>query len=105
MEMVMVRQVRESSIERAFCRAVHQVGGIPEKFKASRRGVPDRLVLLPGGGMALCEIKRPGEAPRADQEAVHDEYRALGHQVFVIDSIAAVDAFIAAIGATDMTEE
>ena len=57
-------------------------------------GVPDRMVCLPGGRVVFAELKAPGKQPRPDQAAKHRELRALGFRVEVLDSKAAVDAFI-----------
>ena len=57
-------------------------------------GVPDRMVCLPGGRVVFAELKAHGKQPRPDQVAKHRELRALGFRVEVLDSKAAVDAFI-----------
>ncbi len=57
-------------------------------------GVPDRMVCLPGGRVVFAELKAHGKQPRPDQVAKHRELRALGFRVDVLDSKAAVDAFI-----------
>ncbi len=57
-------------------------------------GVPDRMVCLPGGRVVFAELKAPGKQPRPEQAAKHRELRALGFLVEVLDSKAAVDAFI-----------
>ena len=57
-------------------------------------GVPDRMVCLPGGRVVFAELKAPGKQPRPEQAAKHRELRALGFRVEVLDSKAAVDAFI-----------
>ena len=91
----MVRKLLERDIERHFCESVRKLGGIPEKFRmADRRGVPDRIVLFPGGLVMFCELKRPGEVPRPDQVRVHRQYGALGSPVAVLDSVEAVDAWV-----------
>ena len=57
-------------------------------------GAPDRMVCLPGGRVVFAELKAPGKQPRPEQAAKHRELRALGFLVEVLDSKAAVDAFI-----------
>lgn len=63
-------------------------------------GVPDRMVCLPGGRVVFAELKAPGKQPRPEQAAKHRELRALGFRVEVLDSKAAVDAFIEEIRGT-----
>lgn len=57
-------------------------------------GVPDRMVCLPGGRVVFAELKAHGKQPRPDQAAKHRELRGMGFRVEVLDSKAAVDAFI-----------
>ena len=62
------------------------LGGIAPKFVSpGYDGMPDRIVLLPGGRMAFVEIKAPGKVPRPLQEARHRMLRKLGFKVFVLD--------------------
>lgn len=80
-------KVREDVIERHLVNEVKKAGGIAYKFVSpSRRAVPDRLVLLPGGKVIFVECKAPGEKPRPDQLREHARLFALGHQVVVLDS-------------------
>ena len=79
--------MREKTIEAKLVRTVKSVGGIAPKFVSpGLDGMPDRLVLLPGGKMAFVEVKAPGEKPRPLQEARHRLLRRLGFKVYVIDS-------------------
>jgi len=78
--------MREITLERKLARAVKTAGGIAPKFVSPGfDGMPDRLVLLPGGKIAFAEVKRHGEKPRPLQEARHGMLRRLGFQVFVLD--------------------
>ncbi|MDO4750458.1 MAG: VRR-NUC domain-containing protein, partial [Eubacteriales bacterium] len=55
----------EKHIERKLVKAVEQVGGMCPKFVSpGLDGVPDRMILLPAGRMAFCEVKAPGARPR-----------------------------------------
>lgn len=44
-------------------------------------GVPDRLILIPGGLAVFVELKRPGEVPRQRQLFVQSQFRKMGFQV------------------------
>lgn len=86
--------MRESTIEKALVERVKALGGMCEKFTSpSRRGVPDRLVTLPGGRIVFVELKAPGKALSVLQERDHARRRALGCSVFVIDSLEVAHAF------------
>ena len=79
--------MREKQIEQKFCHAVRKQGGIALKMASpSYAGLPDRLVLLPGGHMAFVEVKAPGEKPRILQVIRMEFLRGLGFRVYVLDS-------------------
>lgn len=80
--------MRERDIERRFRDLIRKAGGMALKLVCPGfDGMPDRIVLMPGGRIFFAEIKRPGAVPRPLQEARHRMLRDLGFQVFVIDSL------------------
>ena len=80
--------MREKQIEQKLTLMVKSAGGIAPKFVSPGfAGMPDRLVLLPGGVFAFAELKAPGMKPRALQVARHRMLRELGFKVYVIDGI------------------
>lgn len=48
-------------------------------------GVPDRIVLMPGGKIVFIELKKPGEMMRPLQEKRKRQLEELGFLVFCID--------------------
>ena len=50
-------------------------------------GVPDRIVLLPGGKMGFVELKAPGQKLRPLQRRRREQLERLGFRVFVIDGV------------------
>ena len=55
----------EKNIENKLTTAVKKAGGISPKFVSpSFAGMPDRLVLLPGGVCAFVEVKSQNKKPR-----------------------------------------
>jgi len=82
----------EKRIEAAFRKAVKNRGGLALKFVSPGfTGVPDRIVLLPGGRIEFVELKATGKKPTPRQLAVHDQLRRLGFKVRVVDSIEPVE--------------
>lgn len=66
--------------------AVKVMGGIAPKLVCpSYDGMPDRIVLLPGGHVVFVEVKAPGEKPRPLQRARHEMLSRLGFKVYVLD--------------------
>jgi hypothetical protein len=79
--------VREKEIETALVRAVKARGGLAIKFVSpGLNGVPDRLILMPGGCIAFIELKAPGRKMRPIQLKRAGQIEALGFRVFCIDS-------------------
>lgn len=88
-------EMKEKTVEASLVKEVKKAGGICLKFiSPGWNGVPDRIVLLPGGRMAFVEVKRPGEKPRPLQESRHRTLRKLGFQVYVLDSMDQVGGII-----------
>ena len=79
--------MREKIIEQHVVKAVKNSGGIAPKLVCPGfDGMPDRLVLLPGGKIGFVEVKAPGKEPRPLQVARHGLLRRLGFKVYVLDA-------------------
>lgn len=75
---------RESHLERQFNLGVRQAGGMSIKMVPTVAGIPDRLVLLPGGRTVLVELKAENGALHEIQRVWHDRAAAIGHDVVVL---------------------
>ena len=79
--------MREKIIEQHVVKAVKNSGGIaPKLVSPGFDGMPDRLVLLPGGKIGFVEVKAPGKEPRPLQVARHGLLRRLGFKVYILDA-------------------
>lgn len=79
--------MRERDIERRLVRAIQKLGGLcPKWVSPGWDGVPDRIVLLPGGHIAFVELKAPGEKPRPLQLRRKAQLEWLGFKVYIIDN-------------------
>jgi len=87
--------VRESSIEKKLKTEVEKHGGKAYKFVSpGTSGVPDRIVLFPGGRLFFVELKAPGKNLEPLQAKRKKELEQLGFKVFKIDTFAGVDEFL-----------
>ena len=78
--------MQESQVERKFVTEVKKRGGLAVKFVSpGLDGVPDRLVLLPGGKIAFVELKATGKSMRPLQQKRAKQLIGLGFQVYCID--------------------
>lgn len=85
----------EKTIENRLRLEVKKKGGIALKFTSpGNRGVPDRIVLLPGGKICFVELKDFGKKPDPLQVWWHSYLRGMGFEVLVIDSIEQIKKFI-----------
>lgn len=92
--------MRESKVEQFFVDAVKKAGGLALKFTSqSMNGVPDRLVLLPGGKAAFVELKAPGKQMRPQQKKRRKQLAALGFPVLCVDRMEQTAPVMAALQA------
>ena len=76
----------EKTTERKLVQAVKMMGGLAPKFVSpGLDGVPDRIVLLPGGKAAFVELKSDGKEMRPLQVKRKRQLEALGFSVYCID--------------------
>ena len=77
----------ERDIEQYLVRVIAKLGGKAFKFSSpSNRAVPDRLCVIPHGGLVFIECKATGKKPTPLQLKVINYLRSLGQKVLVIDS-------------------
>ena len=87
--------MKESELERRFCGLVAQAGGKAYKFVSpGNSGVPDRIVVLPGGRIGFIELKQQGGQPRKLQLFQLAELKRLGCYTAVVDSIEGAGAVL-----------
>ena len=93
--------MREKDIEHKLLTEVKARGGVCWKFTSpGTSGVPDRIVLMPGGKIAFVEVKAPGEKPRRLQLVRHRLLRKLGFRVYILDHPDQIGGMIDGIQST-----
>jgi len=88
-------------LERNFRRAVKAIGGVALKWVSpGNRGVPDRIVILPGGWTVYAELKAPGRTLTPLQRKWKKKLEQLGHRHYKIDSVEDIEKFIREVSGT-----
>lgn len=78
--------ISEKSIEQKLRTEAKKMGGCAVKFVSpGLDGMPDRLVLFPGGRLGFVELKAPGKEMRPLQKKRKRMLEELGFLVFCID--------------------
>ena len=91
--------MNEKDIESRLRKDVKAAGGLALKFVSpGYAGVPDRIVLMPGGMMCFAELKAPGKVMRPLQMKRKKQLESLGFKVCCIDSIEQIKDLINEMG-------
>ena len=88
--------VPESTLESRFHDGVRRAGGVSVKIAPTTAGVPDRMVLWPGGRIELVELKTATGKLRRIQEIWHYRAAKLGTEVLVLSGEDGVRSYLAA---------
>lgn len=96
--------MREKHVEQKLNQAVHNKGGMSIKITSpGLNGMPDRLIILPGGKTAFIEVKAPGQKPRPIQTHRHQQLINLGIPVHIINHPQAALLLEMGLGKTIIT--
>ena len=85
----------EKAVESYFRRQVVSRGWVTWKMAPTEVGIPDRVVLIPGGAVWFVELKRARVgviSPK--QRVVHSKISRGGHNVVVLAGVSQVKAWI-----------
>lgn len=87
--------MNEKLIERKLSEGVKARGCLAIKLVSPYfTGLPDRMILMPGGRIRFVELKTTGKKLSARQEIVTELLRRFGFAVAVIDSQVQIDEFL-----------
>ena len=88
----------EKVVERKLVELVKMNGGMCIKLLCDQLiGLPDRMCLFPGHKIVFVELKTTGRKPKRIQMYMHNNLRALGFRVEVIDTVESVINFVETI--------
>lgn len=84
--------MKESDIERHLAERIRKAGGLCLKIVSPGCvGIPDRLVILPGGETTWCELKTPKGKVSAVQLRMHTRLKELTQEVEILRSVEAIN--------------
>ena len=90
--------MRESAVEKRLTEMLRKRGALCLKFSSpGNPGVPDRIVLLPGGRVVFVEVKAQGGRVGVLQERQIARLRGLGADVRVLEGAEPVREFVAEV--------
>ena len=101
----------EKSIENVLRKEVERQGGMCLKWTCpGHRGVPDRMILFPGGIIAFVELKRPGAKVKAGglQEWWREKIQSFGfrcYEVSTAEQAKGIVSFLETESFITLTEE
>lgn len=85
----------EKRVEALLVSGVKQMGGLAYKFVSpGNSGVPDRIILMPGGKIYFVELKREGGQLTNLQKRQINRIRKLDCQVDVLHGMVEVSNFL-----------
>ena len=95
----------ESRVESYLVSGVKNLGGVAYKFTApNNSGVPDRIVLMPGGKTVFVELKREGGQLTVLQRRQITRIKNLGCRVEVLHGLAEVSNFLLQLAREQLAE-
>ncbi len=90
----MQKKASEKLIEKKLREGVKKLGGMALKFTSpGTAGVPDRIVLMPGGKIYFAETKSEGKKLSPQQEVIRAKFKGLGKRVFVVSTLDQLNDF------------
>ena len=86
---------REANVERSFCKRLREAGCLVYKFVSpGNDGVPDRIVVTPGGRVIFVELKTERGKLEPIQKFQIGRLKEHGQDVRVLRGMGDVDQFI-----------
>lgn len=89
--------MREVTVEQRLIAHARTRRGVAFKLAPTVAGLPDRMVVLPGGRIFLVELKAPNGKLSPVQRHIHDLFASLGVEVVVLYTLTQVDEWFATL--------
>lgn len=84
----------EARLEAVFRSRVRQMGGMMIKLAPTVKGIPDRLVMLPGGRLYLVELKTSTGRLSPAQVEWHRRAKLLKVRVIVLSGLDQIESWV-----------
>lgn len=84
----------EALLERHLRKQVRLQGGMTIKLAPTEKGVPDRLIIAPGGSIYLVELKTESGRLSPAQKLWHNRAEAVGATVHIVYGRDELDALL-----------
>lgn len=95
--------MRESAIEAKLVKGIQKAGGLCYKFTSpGNPGVPDRIIILPGGRVVFAELKTEVGQLSSIQRWQTGELQARGAEVRVLKGLEQVQEFLREVAADEV---
>ena len=87
--------IDERDVEGYLVRGIQKLGGLCIKLdSAGKKGIQDRLVLLPGGRVWFVELKKPGGKVGVLQQVRKRQIERMGFRSAIVWTKAGVDELV-----------
>jgi hypothetical protein len=87
--------MNEKLIEKKLREGVKRMGGLALKFSSPYfTGMPDRIILLPGGAIRFVELKSTGKKPTRLQKERIKMLEKMGFETAVVDNRETLNALL-----------
>lgn len=86
--------MRERTAEHVLTQGIRGLGGMALKIAPTTAGLPDRLLLLPGGTVVLVEMKAEVGHLSAIQRYWHAKAAKIGHEVVTLYGVDQTREFL-----------
>ncbi|QHW38073.1 VRR-NUC domain-containing protein [Staphylococcus ursi] len=91
--------MKETKLEQYLVKEIKKKNGLCLKLVSpGTKGVPDRIVIMPGGKTFFVEMKRVSGRIDPLQKYVHKQFNQRGHKVYVLWTKEQVNEFVKKLG-------
>lgn len=92
-------RMKETKLEQYLVKEIKKENGLCLKWMSpGAKGVPDRIIIMPGGKTYFVEMKQVSGRIDPLQKYVHKQFTQRGHKVYVLWTKEQVNEFVKKVG-------